>query len=288
MKYLLITIVLCSNFFSLAQTHFFDGAWQGIIIQQGKQTKQGKAIWFEFNSINSQLKGESRVETPFTEFYALKTITGKIIDNKTITFEDVRFGNKKNSGRAYWCLINGELTYNDSTGYLSGNYSSSSCRGYNGKIILYRSKYKMSKTDSVSLYHSWLNTFINDLSRGWPAYYVRDEQMKNFEFHPVYFDHDKAILKQEYNTYLKDMVKIVNSHTDLRIKIIGHTNSIGSDAYNIALSERRANAVRNYLLSLGLRQDQVVIEYRGERDPAVSNATLEGKKLNRRVDFEFI
>jgi len=273
---------------SFCQSDFFNGVWQGIIIQQGQKTKQGKAIWFDFETENNQLQGESRIETPFTQYYAQKIIKGEVINNKTIQFEDVRFGNKKNSGRAYWCLIKGKLTYNDSTGYLSGNFSSNSCRGYSGKIILFRSKYQMSKTDTVSLYHSWLNTFINDLSRGWPAYYVRDEQMKNFEFHPIYFDHDKAILKPEYNTYLKEMVKIVNSHTDLRIKIIGHTNSIGTDAYNIALSERRANAVKNYLLSLGLRPDQVVIEYRGERDPAVSNATPQGKKLNRRVDFEFI
>lgn len=290
MKFILITIFISLNVITFSQDAFFNGVWQGIIIQQGQSTKQGKAIWFEFNTNQDTKKitGESRIETPFTQYYAIKTISGEVIDQHTLKFEDVRFGNKKNSGRNYWCLINGQLTYSDSTGYLSGNFSSSSCRGYSGKIILFRSKYQISKTDTVSLYHSWLNTFINDLSRGWPAYYVRDEQMKNFEFHPVYFDHDKAVLKPEYHNYLKNMVKIVNSHTDLRIKIIGHTNSIGSDAYNIALSERRANAVRNYLLSLGLRPDQVVIEYRGERDPAVSNATLEGKKLNRRVDFEFI
>ncbi len=288
MKYIYLFIFFIIYLTTYSQTNFFNGVWQGIIIQQGQKTEQGKAIWFEFNANNNQLSGESRIETPFTQYYAQKIIKGEVTNNKSIHFEDVRFGNKKNSGRAYWCLIKGNLTYNDSTGYLSGNFNSNSCRGYSGKIILFRSKYQISKTDTVSLYHSWLNTFINDLSRGWPAYYVRDEQMKNFEFHPIYFDHDKDILKPEYNTYLKEMVKIVNSHTDLRIKIIGHTNSIGTDAYNINLSERRANAVKNYLISIGLRPDQVVIEYRGERDPAVSNDTPQGKKLNRRVDFEFI
>jgi len=275
------------SFLSKGQVSFFEGVWQGIIINNGQKTEQGKAIWFEFiRDSDTKLKGESRIETPFSQYYAIKLVKANV-NKKQLSFEEVMFGNKKNSGRAYWCLLKGELTYNDSTGYLSGDYYSTSCRS-SGKIILFRSKYQMSKTDTVSLYHSWLNTFVSDLKRGWPAYYVRDEQMRNFEFHPVYFDHDKDILRPEYQNYLSNMVKIVNSHTDLRIKIIGHTNSIGSDAYNIDLSKRRANAVKDYLLSLGLREDQVVIEYRGERDPALSNATPKGKKLNRRVDFEFI
>lgn len=287
MKYFQFILFILFSFKLFAQVDF-KGTWQGISVVNGQPKEKGHAIWFEFKETDGQISGESRIETPFDTYYALKVLKGKRTNDSTLTFEEVMFGNKKNSGQSYWCLIKGELTYNDSTGYLSGQFNSPTCRTNVGKIILFRSKYQMSKTDTVSLYHSWFNTFIGDLNRGWPAYYVRDEQMKNFEFKPVYFDHDKAQLKPEYHNYLQQMVNIVNSHTDLRIKIIGHTNSIGSDAYNINLSERRANAVKNYLLSLGLRKDQVVIEYRGERDPAMSNATPIGKKMNRRVDFEFI
>ena len=87
--------------------------------------------------------------------------------------------------------------------------------------------------------------------------------MRNFEFEPIHFDHDKDDLKSEYHDFLGQMVKIVKSHSDLRIKIIGHTDSNGPDVYNVGLSKRRANNIKRYLLTLGIKSDQVVIEFRG-------------------------
>jgi len=273
-----------------AQDEFLEGVWQGLKVNLGQTNSKGKAIWFDFviDKNTKMVTGESRIETPFSEYYALKIIKGKLISKYEIEFEDALFGNKKNSGRAYWCLINGRLIYDEETGYLSGEFTSSTCRTNVGKITLYRSKHQLSKTDTVSLYHSWYNNMCNDLKRGWNAYYVRDTEMRDFEFRPIHFDHDKDDLKPEFHHFLKRMVKIVESHSDLRIKIIGHTDSNGSDAYNVGLSERRADQIKTYLLSLGLKSDQIVIEFRGEKDPKVSNSTAGGKKLNRRVDFEFI
>jgi len=273
-----------------AQDKFLEGVWQGLKVNLGQANTKGQAILFDF-SIDEDTKtvsGESRIETPFSQYYALKIIKGKLISKYEIEFEDVLFGNKKNSGRAYWCLISGRLIYNEKTGYLSGEFKSSTCRTNVGKITLYRSKYQMSKSDTVSLYHSWYNNMCNDLKRGWNAYYIRDAEMRGFEFTPIHFDHDKDDLKPEFHDFLKRMVKIVQSHSDLRIKIIGHTDSNGSDAYNVGLSERRADQIKTYLLSLGIKTDQIIIEFRGEKDPKVSNSTAGGKKLNRRVDFEFI
>ena len=275
---------------SWSQNNFLEGSWQGLKVNLGQSNSKGKAIWFDFKIDNTTkiVTGEARIETPFSDNYALKIINGKVVSKNEIEFEDVMFGNEKNTGRAYWCLLKGKLTYNETTGYLSGDFSSNTCRTNVGKITLYRSKYDMSKTDTVSLYHSWFNNMCNDLKRGWNAYYVRDAELRNFEFKPVLFDHDEFILKPEFSKFLNQMVKIVQSHSDLRIKIIGHTNSIGSDAYNIGLSQKRADEIRSYLISLGLKSDQIVIEFRGENDPKVSNATAKGRKLNRRVDFEFI
>lgn len=290
MQKILLTIFLSISIVSFSQLNFLEGTWQGLKVNLGQNNDKGKAIWFDLKiDLDTKIvSGDARIETPFTEYYALKTIKGKVISKNEIEFEDVMFGNKKNSGRAYWCLLKGKLIYDESTGYLTANYSSPDCRSNVGKITLYRSKYRMSKGDTVSLYHSWVNNFINDLDRGWKAYYVRDAEMKNFEFKPVYFDHDKDVLKEEFHDFLQQMVRIVKSHTDLRIKIIGHTDSNGSDDYNIGLSKRRANNIKAYLVSLGIKADKIVIEFRGEKDPAVSNATSGGKKLNRRVDFEFI
>ena len=290
MKQVYFILFILLSFNSTAQVDFLNGTWQGIKVNTGQPNTKGQAIWFDFkiDKDSKLVTGDARIETPFTQYYALKMIKGKVISKNEIEFEDAMFGNKKNSGRSYWCLLKGKLTYNEETGYLSGNFTSPDCRSEIGKITLYRSKYQMSKTDTVSLYHSWFNNFVNDLSRGWKAYYVREAEMKNFEFKPVYFDHDKDILKPEFHEFLQQMVKIVQSHSDLRIKIIGHTDSNGSDEYNIDLSKRRADVIKNYLISLGIKADKVVIEFRGEKDPAVSNSTPEGKRLNRRVDFEFI
>lgn len=287
-KLLILFLVLCRPL--LGQINFLEGTWQGIIMTGGETYKKGNAIWFDFkiDKTTGVMTGESRIETPFTHYFAYKNIKGRAEDRTIIHFEDVIIGLQENESGKYWCTNKGTLIYNDSTGYLSGAWSSDDCKRAAGKIILYRSKYKLSRTDTTSLYHSWFNNLTSDLERGWNAYYVREAEMKNFQFVPVYFDHDKDSLKPEYEAYLKNMARIVNSHTDLRIKIIGHTDSNGTDEYNVDLSARRAEIIRQYLISQGVKADKIVIEFRGEKDPATSNETPEGKRMNRRVDFEFI
>jgi len=275
---------------SNAQLDFLSGTWQGIAVNSGKSNKDGNALWikFDIDTATKQVTVVSKLETPFSKNYAIKSGNGKVLNRNEIKFNETFLGAQKNTGSNYWCLLKGTLKYNDSTGYLEGYYSSSDCRSRSGKIILFRSEHEMNKSSEVTLYHSWFNNFVNDLARGWNAYYVRDAELKGFVFKPVYFDHDKDILKPEFYSFLKQMVNIVQSHSDLRIKIIGHTDSNGSDEYNIGLSKRRADVIQAYLVSLGIKSDKIVIEFRGEKDPAVSNTTSSGKKLNRRVDFEFI
>ena len=69
---------------------------------------------------------------------------------------------------------------------------------------------------------------------------------------------------------------------------IGHTDSIGSDAYNQRLSMRRAEAVKAYLVSKGIEQDRVATEGKGEKQPVASNKTREGRAQNRRVEIEVV
>lgn len=284
---LLVTNLL--NITAGLSQNFFEGTWQGIIQQNGLANSKSVAFWLNIHvdEMTGKITGESRSETPFKSFYALKTISGKLLETNEIVFEELMLGNQKNEGNNYWCLLNGTLIYDDSTGYLKGDYLSKDCRANSGKIILFKSKYLMSTSDTVSKYHSWVTNFENDLKRGWNAYYVRDKSMRDFEIKPVYFEHDKDIVSNLNKTYLQQMVQIVLGHSDLRIRIIGHTDSNGSNSYNIKLSERRANNVKLILMLNGLPEDRIEIEYRGEADPAVPNSSFLGKKLNRRVDFEF-
>jgi outer membrane protein OmpA-like peptidoglycan-associated protein len=126
------------------------------------------------------------------------------------------------------------------------------------------------------------------LLKGRKAPEIQELERKNFQFQPIYFDHNKAEIKPEFYNYLAKMARVVNGHSDLRIKIIGHTDADGSDIYNIDLSARRAKAIQEYFLKCGLESFKLVIDFKGEKMPIDNNQTSEGKQHNRRVDFQFI
>jgi OmpA-OmpF porin, OOP family len=290
MRILTFIFFISIAFIGNAQRHSLAGVWQGIIYNQGEKVKEGEAFWIDLkiDVANETFEAESRVEKPYKEYFAYKRVQGSVLSDSSIHFKETNIRKKKETSQQIWCLNEGDLIYNKETGYLEGEWRSTDCKRQAGRIILFRSQYKLSKTDSASLYHSWFDNLVGDLKRGWKAYYVRDAEMRNFQFVPVYFDHDMDDLKVDFEPYLKQMVKIVKSHSDLRIKIIGHTDSNGTDEYNVGLSQRRADRVKAFIVSQGLKEDRVIIEFRGEKDPATSNATNAGKTLNRRVDFEFI
>jgi outer membrane protein OmpA-like peptidoglycan-associated protein len=99
------------------------------------------------------------------------------------------------------------------------------------------------------------------------------------------FDFDKAGLKPEFKPTLNQVAAVLRDDPNLRIQVIGHTDSVGSETYNQQLSERRAKATADYLISQGVSSSQVTTEGRGESDPRASNSTAEGRAQNRRVEI---
>jgi outer membrane protein OmpA-like peptidoglycan-associated protein len=98
------------------------------------------------------------------------------------------------------------------------------------------------------------------------------------------FDVDKAVLKEESRQELSKLATILNKYEDTEILLEGHTDATGSEEHNLELSRERAQAVSNYLASLEVDPTRFTIMGYGESQPIASNETLEGRKLNRRVE----
>lgn len=101
----------------------------------------------------------------------------------------------------------------------------------------------------------------------------------------VNFDFDKATLRQEDVSDLDKNVEALKAWGDVNIEVAGHTDSMGSDAYNMKLSQQRAEAVRNFLISRGVAADRLTAKGYGESQPVADNATEEGRFKNRRVEL---
>ena len=104
----------------------------------------------------------------------------------------------------------------------------------------------------------------------------------------AFFDFDKAVLKPEGRAKLDDLVSKVQGINLEVIIAVGHTDSVGTDAYNQKLSVRRAEAVKAYLVSKGIEKNRVYTEGKGEKQPVADNKTAEGRAKNRRVEIEVV
>ncbi|WP_286742426.1 outer membrane protein OmpA [Aquabacterium sp. UBA2148] len=104
----------------------------------------------------------------------------------------------------------------------------------------------------------------------------------------AFFDFDKATLKPEGKAKLDDLSDKVKGITLEVIIAVGHTDSVGADAYNQKLSEKRAQAVKDYLTSKGTDASRVYVEGKGEKQPVADNKSADGRAKNRRVEIEVV
>jgi OOP family OmpA-OmpF porin len=104
----------------------------------------------------------------------------------------------------------------------------------------------------------------------------------------VNFAFDSAKLTPESESILSKAVQAMQDAGSVAVRVEGHTDSVGSDAYNRGLSERRAEAVAGYLTSQGIASSRMEPVGLGESEPVASNGTEDGRYKNRRVEFEVI
>ncbi|WP_062058388.1 OmpA family protein [Aquimarina longa] len=104
----------------------------------------------------------------------------------------------------------------------------------------------------------------------------------------VYFDTNKSNINSKSKTNLNKLARIFKEYPDTNIIVEGHTDSSGNDAYNMTLSQKRANAVSAYLVSQGISKNRLTIYAHGETLPKYDNATPEGRAKNRRVELGIV
>ncbi len=282
------TLILCLWIFNTFTQVKMDGIWQGVMVRDGAKLSEASVLFLEIITADKNLTGRTREEVTKSDCYMIQKIKGTITDSISIKFKQYVTETKKTNPKITWIPFEAKLSFDTITGYLSGTYVQLAGRKTMGKITMYRSTAEFSNTEMIMLHQSWRDVFIQDLNQKRKAPAIREWERKNFVFEPIYFDYDKDSLKVEYNAYLKEMVRVVLDHTDLRIKITGHTDADGSNAYNKDLSERRAKSIQDFFVKCGLPPHKVVTDFKGEDEPVDNNKTDNGKQRNRRVDFTFI
>jgi OOP family OmpA-OmpF porin len=101
------------------------------------------------------------------------------------------------------------------------------------------------------------------------------------------FDFDKSVVRPDGKRAIDDALGKLNGVDVEMVIATGHTDSVGTERYNQRLSERRANAVKEYLVSKGVPASKITTIGKGESQPVATNKTAEGRQKNRRVDIEF-
>lgn len=101
----------------------------------------------------------------------------------------------------------------------------------------------------------------------------------------VLFDFDRATLKSQGREELDKIIEQLRDNPSYQVALIGHTDSIGTEQYNLDLSHRRATTVRDYMVAHDISPERITTEWRGESDPVATNQTAEGRQRNRRVEL---
>ncbi|MDX9975795.1 MAG: OmpA family protein [FCB group bacterium] len=105
-------------------------------------------------------------------------------------------------------------------------------------------------------------------------------------FNNVLFDFNKSFLRPEGKQEVDKVVQFMKDHPEATATVSGHASNEGTDAYNVALGQRRADAVRDYMVQQGIAPERLQAVSKGESEPAVPNDSEPNRKLNRRAVFD--
>jgi outer membrane protein OmpA-like peptidoglycan-associated protein len=104
----------------------------------------------------------------------------------------------------------------------------------------------------------------------------------------IYFDTAKATIRKKSRPTLDAAIEVLEKYPELRLEISGHTDDKGDETYNLELSQRRADAVKEYFVGKGISTDRIETRGAGEGEPRETNATKAGRAKNRRIEFKLL
>jgi OmpA-OmpF porin, OOP family len=107
----------------------------------------------------------------------------------------------------------------------------------------------------------------------------------NLTMKPILFDFDSFKLKPDGIDALDKITNALSNHQDFGVQLDGYADFIGTEEYNLKLSEKRANSARSYLINKGINESRIRLQYYGEANPATSDQSAEGRRLSRRVEY---
>lgn len=115
-------------------------------------------------------------------------------------------------------------------------------------------------------------------------FFSKEKRVLKEAYDNLQFETGKAVIKEESKPSLDELADYLNSN-NYTLTLIGHTDNVGSEADNLVLSKKRADAVKNYLVNKGIADVRINTIGKGESEPLVSNETAQGREKNRRVEF---
>ena len=122
-----------------------------------------------------------------------------------------------------------------------------------------------------------------------PIKLLKEEQaILKKAFDNLEFNNGKDIIRFESYASLDDLGKLMVKKPTWRIKLSGHTDNAGNPKANLLLSQKRAQAVKNFLIDRGIKDDRIIVEYFGQTKPVADNKTEAGRQKNRRVEMLII
>lgn len=282
MKLVLLFLFVLMTIWSNGQK--LSGTWQGgsfITNPSNPITASASWVYLDITIVKGMIDGKMRHENSEGQ-YCIYELVGKVLENGHLEIIETRLGFKSKNAVATE-KQQFDFEYDAKKGYLFGK-----SKDNKSTLTLYKAVFNINENTPNILPVPQLAKFQQELMDGLSSPEKRMEELRAFKFEPIYFDYDKDNIQTQYESYLIEMIRMVKSHSDLRILITGHTDSDGSDSYNVQLSKRRAAALVRFFELNGLAKSRIEIDFKGEKEPIDRNDTDDGKQKNRRVDFRFI